>query len=165
VAAVDGWAPPEIGDLAIREATAADLPRLVELELTAFADPWPVTLLAGELTHHASFLLVAAGGDGGDGGASRPAAGYASFRQAAGEAELLRVAVEPRLRGRGIARQLIAAGLDRLRAGGARRCHLEVRPDNTSALAAYRALGFTAAGRRRAYYRDGTDALVLRREL
>jgi ribosomal-protein-alanine N-acetyltransferase len=162
VAAVDGWAPPEIGDLAIREATAADLPRLVELELTAFADPWPVTLLAGELTHPASFLLVAAGGDG---GACSPAAGYASFRQAAGEAELLRVAVEPRLRGRGIARQLIAAGLDRLRAGGARRCHLEVRPDNTSALAAYRALGFTAAGRRRAYYRDGTDALVLRREL
>jgi ribosomal-protein-alanine N-acetyltransferase len=151
--------PPEIGDLVIREASAADLPGLADLEATAFADPWPPSLLAGELAHPASFLLVAASANG-----ATPA-GYASFRQAAGEAELLRVAVEPRLRGLGIARQLIAAGLDRLRAGGARRCHLEVRPENTSALATYRALGFTAAGRRRAYYRDGTDALVLRREL
>jgi len=44
-------------------------------------------------------------------------------------------------------------------------CHLEVRPSNASALAVYRALGFRHAGRRHAYYRDGTDALVLRRDL
>ena len=53
----------------------------------------------------------------------------------------------------------------RLRAAGAARCHLEVRLDNAGALALYHALGFEICGRRQGYYRDGSDALVLRRDL
>jgi [ribosomal protein S18]-alanine N-acetyltransferase len=116
-------------------------------------------MLAAELMHPGSIVLVAGGGDG------RALSGYACFRLAAGEAELLRVAVAPEARGRGLARQLIAAGCERLRAAGVASCHLEVRPGNASALAAYRALGFEPCGHRRAYYRDGSDALVLRRDL
>jgi len=143
----------------IRPAVATDLPHLVELEAAGFADPWSAALLSAELAHPGSMVLVAAGNDG------RPPRGYVCFRLGGGEAELLRVAVEPPARGRGIARRLIAAGLERLRAAGVVSCHLEVRPGNASALAVYRALGFRHAGRRHAYYRDGTDALVLRRDL
>ena len=141
-----------------REAVAADLPALARLEAAAFADPWSAEMLAAELANPGSLVLVLAG----------PGAallGYACFRQGGGEAELLRVAVEPAARGRGLARRLIAAGCERLRAAGVASCHLEVRPGNEAALAVYRALGFTLAGRRRAYYRDGSDALVLRRDL
>jgi len=135
------------------------LPRLAELEAAAFADPWSPEMLAAELTHTGSVVLVAGAGDG------RAPGGYACFRLGAGEAELLRVAVAPEARGRGLARRLIAAGFERLRAVGVTSCFLEVRPANASALAVYRALGFEPCGRRRAYYRDGSDALVLRREL
>jgi ribosomal-protein-alanine N-acetyltransferase len=100
-----------------------------------------------------------------DGGEDSPPIGYACFRLGAGEAELLRVAVAPEARGRGVARRLIAAGFERLRAVGVASCHLEVRPGNAGALAVYRALGFESSGRRRAYYRDGSDALLLRRDL
>jgi [ribosomal protein S18]-alanine N-acetyltransferase len=125
-------------------------------------------MLATELRHPTSVLLVASGAGGvgsaggGEGGAL---SGYACFRVGAGEAELLRVAVAPEARGRGIARRLIAAGFERLRAASVASCFLEVRPGNASALAVYHALGFEPQGRRRAYYRDGSDALVLRRDL
>ena len=116
-------------------------------------------MLAAELTPPGSVVLGAGGDDG------RPPTGYACFRLGAGEAELLRVAVALDSRDRGIARQLIAAGFERLRAAGVASCFLEVRPANASALAVYRALGFESRGLRRAYYRDGSDALVLRRDL
>lgn len=137
----------------------ADLPRLAELEAAGFADPWSPEILAAELAHPGAVMLVADGGGGG------PPEGYACFRLGVGEAELLRVAVAPEARGRGLGRRLIAAGFERLRAAGAARCHLEVRPSNASALAVYHALGFEICGRRPAYYRDGSEALVLRREL
>jgi ribosomal-protein-alanine N-acetyltransferase len=42
---------------------------------------------------------------------------------------------------------------------------LEVAERNGAARALYAAAGFAAAGRRRRYYPDGADALVLRRSL
>jgi ribosomal-protein-alanine N-acetyltransferase len=144
---------------AVRPAAVGDLPHLVALEAAAFADPWPESVMASELAQPGGVMLVAAGG--GD----RPPSGYACFRLGGGEAELLRVAVAPAERGRGIARRLLAAGLEQLRAAGVASCYLEVRPVNASALAVYRALGFELCGRRRSYYRDGSDALVLRRQL
>ncbi len=144
---------------AVRPAVAADLPHLVVLEAGSFADPWPESVMATELTRPGGVMLVAGGG------LDRPPSGYACFRLGGGEAELLRIAVAPAERGRGIARRLLAAGLERLRAAGVAVCYLEVRPGNASALAVYHALGFELCGQRRAYYRDGSDALVLRREL
>lgn len=144
---------------AVRPAAATDLPRLAELEAASFADPWSPEMLAAELTHPGSLVLVAGAGGG------RAPTGYACFRLGAGEAELLRVAVAPEARGQGIARHLVAAGFDLLRAASVSSCHLEVRPGNASALAVYHALGFEPCGHRRAYYRDGSDALVLRRNL
>ncbi len=144
--------------MAIRPATAADLPELVRLEVTSFADPWSEALLAGQLAS-SSLLVLAEAGAGTEAG--RRAVGYASFLEAAGEAELLRVAVEPEARRRGVGRLLVEAGLGELTARGVTRCHLEVRPDNEAALALYRALGFDVAGLRPGYYCDGTAAMLL----
>ena len=49
------------------------------------------------------------------------------------------------------------------RDAGADRLLLEVREDNTGALAFYAARGFVEVDRRARYYRDGTTAVVLRR--
>ena len=146
-------------DLAVRPAGAADLDAIARLEETSFKDAWPAEMLAYELSHPRALLLVASRGEG------DPPAGYAAFRHAAGEAELLRLAVLPAERHRGIAQALVAAGLARLEREGVQVCFLEVRVDNLPAVALYERLGFARIGRRRGYYRDGTDALIFALEL
>lgn len=57
------------------------------------------------------------------------------------------VAVHPDFRGRGIAKALVAESLRRLRARGARRVRLEVRPGNVPAVRLYERAGFETRGR------------------
>ena len=144
--------------LVVRPAREEDLDRIGGLEESGFPDPWPADLLAYELRHPGAILLVATWGEG-------PVAGYAAFRHGGGEAELLRLSVDPEERRRGIGQALVTRGLERLREAGVERCFLEVRLHNEGAIACYRSLGFELAGLRRAYYRDGSDALVYSRKL
>lgn len=137
----------------IRPVRGTDLLRIAEIESAAFADPWPVDLLAIELVHPQAILLAASHDRG-------PVAGYIAIRHAVGEAEILRVAVDPAERRQGLARALIEAGLARLRRVDVEICHLEVRVDNLGAIALYESLGFAQTGRRRGYYRNGTDAVL-----
>ncbi len=81
------------------------------------------------------------------------------------EAELLRIAVDPDLRGRGLGRGILKAceaELERLRI---RALFLEVRVSNASARGLYKAAGWAENGLRKAYYKDGEDAALYRKEL
>jgi ribosomal-protein-alanine N-acetyltransferase len=138
----------------LRFAAAPDLPALHDIERRAFPDPWSRVMLEAELSSPYSFLLVAAPTEG------RAPVAYAAFRTAAEEAELLRLAVIPEERHRGLGRALVDRGLERLVWEGIGSCFLEVREDNAHARRLYEHAGFTCTGRRRAYYRDGSDALV-----
>ena len=141
--------------LVIRPARAEDLDRIAVLEDAAFEDSWPRELLNYELTHSRTFLFVASRDD------DAPLPGYVLFHYVAGEAELLRLAVEPAERRQGLGRQLVERGVERLRHESIKTCFLEVRKDNEPAIQLYNAMGFKRVGRRRGYYRDGTDALIL----
>ncbi|MFP4150133.1 MAG: ribosomal protein S18-alanine N-acetyltransferase, partial [Nitriliruptoraceae bacterium] len=77
------------------------------------------------------------------------------------EGHVLDLAVAPAVRGHGLGRRLLTALLDELAARGAVAHTLEVRPSNLAALALYRGSGFVVEGRRRRYYPDGEDALLL----
>ena len=145
----------EPAPLAIRPARAEDLDRIAVLEEAAFEDSWPRELLSYELTHSRTFFLVASRDD------EAPLPGYVLFHYVAGEAELLRLAVEPVERRQGLGRLLVERGLERLRQEKIQTCFLEVRKDNEAAIQLYRGMGFQRVGRRRGYYRDGTDALIL----
>jgi ribosomal-protein-alanine N-acetyltransferase len=81
-------------------------------------------------------------------------------RQAADEAEILSVALDPEARGRGHARMLLGAHLQTLAYAGVRTVHLEVENGNEPALALYRRLGFKRVGQREGYYvrPDGSRA-------
>lgn len=139
--------PPEP---AVRRAEERDLEALVELERRAFAEPWSRRALAGQLAHPRGLTLVAAH--------AGELQGYAGFLDLGGEVELLRVAVDPARRRRGLGRRLVEAGLARL---GAAVCRLEVRAEDRGARAFYHRLGFAEDRRRRRYYADGGDALDL----
>lgn len=77
------------------------------------------------------------------------------------EAELHLIGVAPSARGRGLASALLRACRAEARALGAERLYLEVASRNAPALSLYQRQGFTVVGRRRGYYRDGDDALLL----
>jgi ribosomal-protein-alanine N-acetyltransferase len=99
----------------------------------------------------------------------RALCGFILSRIAAGEAEILSVAVVSERRGRGLARALLNLHLRRLAGLGASAVFLEVDEDNEPARRLYRRAGFREVGRRPGYYQKDSGApataLVLRRDL
>lgn len=81
---------------------------------------------------------------------------------AAGEAELLRMAVDPAHRGQGLGRRLLEACEGELAAAGMVSLFLEVRATNAAAIQLYRSCGWRRCGLRAGYYPDGEDALLFR---
>ena len=77
----------------------------------------------------------------------------------------LTLAVAPAARGQGLGAMLLAGAMQGAVLRGAGEMFLEVAAGNAAALALYRSAGFAEVGRRRRYYADGSDALVLRRVL
>lgn len=138
----------------VRFATADDVPALAAIERAAFPDPWPVESIADEVDGPGSLVLIAA--DAYD----APPLAYAAYRAIGGEAELLRLAVLPDARRRGVARTLLATARRHLAGFGCETCFLEVRADNQAAIALYESEGFHPIGRRPGYYGRGRDAVI-----
>ena len=100
-------------------------------------------------------------------GALAPA-GFALYRTAADEAELLTIAVAPADRRAGLGAALLGACEAGARLAGAARMFLEVAEGNAAARGLYARAGYRECGRRRGYYlHEGTreDALVLEKPL
>lgn len=95
--------------------------------------------------------------------------GFALARMAAGEAEILTIAVARSHRREGLGWQLMHAVLRELHSARAEALFLEVDETNQAAIALYKRLGFHQVGKRPRYYQneDGsrTGALVMRRDL
>jgi [ribosomal protein S18]-alanine N-acetyltransferase len=95
--------------------------------------------------------------------------GFILSRMAAGEAEILSVAVAARWRGHGLARRLLSLHLRRLAGLAVSTVFLEVEQGNEPALRLYARSGFRQVGSRPGYYPDKSGgvlpALVLRRDL
>lgn len=96
-------------------------------------------------------------------------AGFVLARHAAGEAEILTIAVARAARRGGIGRELMDAVLRELHALRAEALFLEVDETNVAAIGLYRKLGFRQVGSRPAYYGGKgvkpKAALVMRRDL
>lgn len=142
----------------IRDATAADLPAVVDLERACFqAAAWSMSMFEAELGRVGGAFLV--------GEVNGVLLGHALGRATSDEGEVLEIGVSPELRRQGLGALLMRELHRRLGALGARTCWLEVRADNMAAQALYRRLGYEAVGRRPRYYPDGQDAVLMAREL
>lgn len=95
--------------------------------------------------------------------------GFALFRSAVGEADLLTIARDPSVGGAGLGASLMESGLAALVQRGVEKVFLEVAKRNAPACRLYSRFGFTEVGERKRYYRtcDGgfEDALILSRSL
>ena len=137
----------------LREAGTTDLPAVAALEEELFgADAWSAAAVAALLTSGRHTLVA---------DLEDRVVGYAVLRVAGEVADLERIAVGPAHRRIGLATALLDGLRDRARRSGADRVVLEVGEANAGARAFYRASGAHELDRRRRYYRDGSDALVL----
>lgn len=97
--------------------------------------------------------------------AGLPADGFALWRNLGEEAEILSIGVAPDARGRGMAKALVEEIQISARAEGVRALFLEVDAGNTAARRLYEQTGFAKVAVRKRYYRNGADAIVMRRDL
>ena len=125
--------------------------------LSALHPDWSADEFVSLLTNpsHLALLLL----DGED------PAGFCIAALTPDEAELLQITTDPRRRRQGLGRRLMGALSDAAELRGCHRLLLEVAEDNEPARALYAAAGLREIGRRRGYYRDGTDALMLAADL
>jgi ribosomal-protein-alanine N-acetyltransferase len=129
----------------IRRAEAGDLEAVAAIQSASpEAASWPV---ADYLQYE--FMAATAGGE---------VAGFLVWRPlAAGECEVLNLAVAPAFRRQGIARDLLKPLLD-LRDT---RIFLEVRESNRTARIFYKSIGFQEVGIRNAYYKSPSEAAIV----
>ncbi|WP_249212449.1 ribosomal protein S18-alanine N-acetyltransferase [Acetobacter persici] len=139
----------------IVEAQAAHGAVLAALHAESFSgdDVWDEAALKQLLPLHGVVTGLALAGE-------QPA-GFLMIRCVADEAEILTLCVAPAFRKQGIARQLLTWGVMEAQGREAERMFLEVSVRNAAAQALYAGAGFVQAGTRRAYYPDGSDAMVL----
>jgi ribosomal-protein-alanine acetyltransferase len=141
----------------IRPAGPTDVDAVAALEAaTQGADAWSETLVRDGVTGGLptiSYLVAEEEG---------VVIGYAVASYAGDIAELQRIGVAEDRRRTGVAGALLDAIVAEAPGTGADRMLLEVRADNRGALAFYAARDFVEIDRRPRYYRDGTDAVVMR---
>lgn len=127
----------------------SELPAWVEvLDRACFGEPW------GSLADHEQAW-----------GFLDQAFALWSINTVVAEAELLRMAVGPSLRGQGLGRALLGTCEAELSRMGITTLLLEVRVSNLAARALYQAAGWKQDGLRKAYYKNGEDAALYRKAL
>jgi [ribosomal protein S18]-alanine N-acetyltransferase len=128
-----------------------DVAVLAELHAACFPDAWGAAAIRELFAGPGVFAFLLPGG-------------FILARAAGGEAEILTLAVAPSLRRQGFARALVQAAALHAQELGAGTLFLEVAVANDAACRLYQAFGFTAVGRRKAYY-EGRDATILKASL
>jgi len=156
----------------IEPMTAADVPRIMDIEQVVFPAPWSARAYHYEITENEySTMLVL-----------RPALrmppqrllhrlgllepnpviGYAGFWLLVDEAHICTIAVDPAWQGRGLGELLLISLLEQGQEIGAIRATLEVRASNRVAQHLYHKHQFEIVGRRRRYYTDNNeDAYIM----
>ncbi|KQZ75334.1 ribosomal protein S18-alanine N-acetyltransferase [Nocardioides sp. Root151] len=142
----------------IRPALAADCAAVAELEENLFgAEAWDEDSLLDDLERDGRLFVVFEDDD--------EPVGYAITTLAGDFVDLARIGVHPSRQREGIAAALLEHVLDAADDDGADRMLLEVSAVNPEALAFYAASGFAQIDVRPRYYKDGSDAIVMRRSI
>lgn len=134
--------------------TPADLEAVADL--THRADSFGWTLRNFSDAHASGNTLTVLTVDG-------VTSGIAAVMHVLDESELLEIAVQPAMQGRGYGKALLAQAIALARRNGAVRMFLEVRESNARARKMYTSFGFEETGRRRNYYptENGREDAIL----
>ncbi len=131
----------------------SDLAEVHKLECASQQEPWGLQHFADELDnpvasvdlywHHSQLT------------------GFLCTWLIAGELQIQNLVTLPAMRRCGVAARLLDHVIARSKTAGLTSIWLEVRVSNRPAIALYERFGFSAGGKRSAYYPDGEDALIM----
>lgn len=145
----------------VRRAVVSDLDQLVALEQRSFSgDRLSRAQYRRHLDSHSALVLKAR--------TDAPqllGSTVLFFRRHSHLARLYSLATLPEARGRGIGAALLEAAAAAAVVHGSHALRLEVRTDNTGAIALYERAGFRRIGSYQHYYQDGADAWRYERSL
>ena len=140
----------------IRNATKNDIDGILEIEQSSFK--WFVRFSKSVFYQYLNefrdgfFLVLAKSGS---------IVGYAILADENGNGYLLSIAVHPKSRNQGIAASLLKYLESKCREKGFPKLILEVREDNKRAIDVYKKQGLVEVAKKKDFYGDGVDALVL----
>lgn len=146
--------------LIVQSATVLDLEDIFALERRSFPIPWSRQMFLDELSgDHKHLLCVFQSNPG----IESPLLGFICFHSCLDEATLLRIAIHPDKRRKGIASFLLREMMSLLKDNKVREIFLEVGAANQAAQRLYQSFHFQLVGRRPEYY-PGTheDALIMK---
>lgn len=148
-----------MSEVIIRTARLADTDEIVRIDQASFTKPWNEQTMrtAIEKAQCGEYIALVAE-------ANTTVCGFVIAWNVREEGEIATIAVDEPFRGQGIAQRLLEAALHEAARRGATLMFLEVRPGNIAALHLYEKCGFQKVGLRKNYYRDGDDAVVMRRQ-
>ncbi len=142
----------------IRPCRLRDLDRILEIEQASFGrDAYDRNLFAEFFDKCRKLFLVAE--------RRSRVCGYMITCIRGDRAEVVSIAVEPELRGRGTASELMDSTLRRLRRRKAARLTLMVKVSNAPARSFYMKYGFQKTRLVRQYYEDGADGVLMARRV
>ena len=148
--------PADEDALVIEPMRRSHLPQVMEIEATAYPQPWTVGVFQDELAMQTRgsrhYLVAILGGR---------VVGYGGMIYMDTAAHITNVAVAVAMRRRGIATELMLDLSWEARRAGMESLTLEVRESNVSAQSLYRRFGFVPVGVRAKYYENRDDAIVM----
>ena len=130
-----------------------DLPAVMGLDREAFFDPWSRETWLREMQNPIAVWIVET--------VNSDIVGFAGIWNVAGEAQVMRVAVQKALRNQGLGLQLTQELINRAWESGAEAVTLEVRESNAAARKVYERCGFVSGGVRPHYYEDTREGAVI----
>ncbi len=130
-----------------------DVGKITELYRVDFLDGWTAEMLKSAFDGGRFFALGAE--------MENALVGVITVTEGYDDADIEGVVVANSHRGKGIAKRLITAVEERLKADGKERILLEVREGNIPAISLYESTGFEKISVRKKYYIDGENALVM----
>jgi len=138
--------------LEIRMAKREHLPLIAELERATFSQPWSEEALELFLTDGGFCIACLEDGE---------LCSYCTLTVVLDEAQIINVATSDAFKRRGCARAVIERVLSECRERGITYISLEVRESNSGAIALYKSLGFTVAGKRNGFYTNPREAALV----
>ncbi len=135
----------------IKHATKADLEAIYPLENELFIDSWGSSQYESHLLAGKPILLLKECGF---------VIGYLVYTVMCDECEIYKIALNRRFQGQGFAQELLERLIEEV-SSDVTMVYLEVRKSNNRAQRFYRKSGFVEIGKRKKYYRNGEDAILM----
>ncbi|PKM04217.1 MAG: hypothetical protein CVV15_11780 [Gammaproteobacteria bacterium HGW-Gammaproteobacteria-5] len=145
--------------IVLRPACSEDVAALLALEAQFPGDRMTARQFRRHLQSASARMQVAQSGD------ALVGASLLFFRTGSDSARLYSLIVASSARGRGLGAQLLRDAEQAARDRDCQWLRLEVRTDNTAAIALYQRAGYRVVGQRPGYYDDGAAALRMQRAL